>query len=109
MQQLSGMLDKILYIEHPEMAKEKIREQSLKNKRQAYTVSTTPEDNEIQLMEPTGGTPGFDRYKILHQDKSGKYHAQSVQYTKADAPGFYEYSNLSGKNNIAGNTIEAEV
>lgn len=40
MQQLNGTLEKILDIQHPDRVKEQLREQSLKNKQQVFTIST---------------------------------------------------------------------
>src|SRR5665647_522380 len=39
MQQLSGVMDKILDLQHPERMNEKLKEQSLKNKQQVFVVS----------------------------------------------------------------------
>ena len=39
MQQLSGVMDKILDLQHPERKNEKLKEQSLKNKQQVFVVS----------------------------------------------------------------------
>jgi len=109
MQQLSGMLDKILYIEHPEMAKEKIREQSLKNKRQVYTVSTTQQEDDIQLMEAGEQNPEYKSYQLVEKGKHGKYHTKTVTYPVNKPKNFYEWSNVINKNAANGNTVEAVV
>lgn len=109
MQQLSGMLDKILYIEHPELAKEKIREQSLKNKRQVYIVSTTQQEDDIQLMEAGDQSTEYKNYQLVEKGKHGKYHTKTVTYPVNKPNTFYEWSNVKGKNAANGNTVEAVV
>jgi conjugative transposon TraM protein len=109
MQQLSGMLDKILYIEHPEMAKEKIREQSLKNKRQVYTVSTTSQEDDIQIMEAGEQNSEYKSYQLVEKGKHGKYHTKTVTYPVNKPNSFYEWSNVINKNAANGNTVEAVV
>ena len=48
--QLSGMMDKILDIQHPERVKEKIKEKSITNKQQVFPVESPLPDNNITLM-----------------------------------------------------------
>lgn len=102
MQQLSGMLDKILYIEHPEMAREKIKEQSVKNSRQAFIVSAEPEDKTIQLMEPSKPIS-----RPLPRAHTSRHHLVSREQLASNA--FYEYSDLAGKPAEDGNAIRAAV
>jgi conjugative transposon TraM protein len=49
--QLSGMMDKILDIQHPERVKEKIKEKSITNKTQVFAVESSVPDNNISLMQ----------------------------------------------------------
>ena len=48
--QLSGMMDKILDIQHPERVKEKIKEKSIINKQNVFAVQRNPAQNNISLM-----------------------------------------------------------
>ena len=50
MQQMDGMLEKILDIQHPDRVRERIREQSLLHQQQVYRVETTPQGDNISLM-----------------------------------------------------------
>ncbi len=49
--QLSGMMDKILDIQHPERVKEKVKEKSIVNKQQVFPVESSVPDNNISLMQ----------------------------------------------------------
>jgi conjugative transposon TraM protein len=51
MQQLGGMMDKILDIQHPERVKERIREQSQKNKKEVFPVTTNIPGDNITLLQ----------------------------------------------------------
>ncbi len=51
MQQIEGVLEKILDIQHPERVSDKIKTQSLKNKEQVYPVSVAMEEENISLVE----------------------------------------------------------
>ncbi|MEO8172836.1 MAG: conjugative transposon protein TraM [Sediminibacterium sp.] len=44
MQQLNGTLEKILDIQHPDRVKEKLREQSLKNKQRVFSISSQSQE-----------------------------------------------------------------
>jgi conjugative transposon TraM protein len=51
MQQLNGMMDKLLDIQHPERVKERIREQSQKNKQQVFPVVVNSSNDNISLLQ----------------------------------------------------------
>jgi len=51
MQQLSGTLDKILDIQHPQRVKERLREQSLQQKEVVFAVSKNPSEDNISLLD----------------------------------------------------------
>ena len=51
MQQLNAMMEKILDIQHPERVRDKIREQSLKNKAGAYPVHAPAKEKVVDLMQ----------------------------------------------------------
>jgi conjugative transposon TraM protein len=51
MDQLNGTLEKILDIQHPDRVKEKLKEQSLKNKEQVFIMSKQPVKNNISLLD----------------------------------------------------------
>ncbi|TDX00512.1 conjugative transposon protein TraM [Dinghuibacter silviterrae] len=50
MQQLSGMLEKILDIEHPERVQERIQELSFRNRGRVYSLGTIPQDEKAVLL-----------------------------------------------------------
>ena len=50
--QLSGMMDKILDIQHPERVQERIKEKSVVKKNQVFPVESSLPDNSISLMQP---------------------------------------------------------
>lgn len=50
LQRINGMLDKILQIQHPDKVATEIKEKSLKNKGQVFTVGLWKEDN-VSLLE----------------------------------------------------------
>lgn len=59
LQQLNGMMDKILDIQHPQRVNERIKEQSVKNKTAAYPV-TAPDDATVSsLQSKTDSLPVF--------------------------------------------------
>jgi conjugative transposon TraM protein len=45
MQELNGTLEKILDVQHPDRVKEKLREQSLKNKQRVFSISSQSQEN----------------------------------------------------------------
>lgn len=51
MQQIEGVLDRILDIQHPQRVKEKIKAQSLENKQQVFPVEAALEGDNISLVE----------------------------------------------------------
>lgn len=51
MEQMQEVLDKILDIQHPERVSDKIREQSLEHKNQAFPVEVPRDNNEITTIE----------------------------------------------------------
>lgn len=53
MQQLSGMLEKILDIQHPERVKDRIKEKSLQQKQAVFTVSKNSGKDNISLLDTT--------------------------------------------------------
>lgn len=51
MQQLNGTLDKIMALQHPEIIGAKIKNESLKNKQQVYTISKDFAPDNISLLD----------------------------------------------------------
>lgn len=51
MEQLGNMLDKILDIQHPDRIKEQIKEKSIKNKQQVFSVQSSVKNENITLLE----------------------------------------------------------
>ncbi len=62
MQQLEGMLDRILDIQHPERVRERIQHQSQENGQQAFALHTSLSPVSVTLLErpaPSGQPPHF--------------------------------------------------
>lgn len=55
MQQINGLLEKILDIQHPDRAQEKLNTIQAKNRGQVYAVSANVEENPISIIEKTEG------------------------------------------------------
>jgi len=91
MTQLNGMLDKILDIQHPGRAREKLREQSVKQKKQVFAVAAEKQDQTVQLL---AGPPGR---------RQGKG-SSAKQITS-----FYEWSEQSQENQQATPSVAAVV
>ena len=51
LQQLNGTLDKIISLQHPDIINEKIKNESLKNKQQIYTISKDFAPDNISLLD----------------------------------------------------------
>jgi len=92
MQQLSGVLEKIMDIQHPERLQEKIRQTSEKRKGQVFAVSASNTSNPVSVLENTSAT------KISHDTIRRLAHEQND---------FYSLDDLSVENNQ--NAIEAVV
>ena len=61
MQQLNGMLEKILDIQHPERVREKIKQTSEVKKGQVFAVAVNNESNSISLLDNKGGKISRDK------------------------------------------------
>lgn len=61
MQQLNGMLEKILDIQHPERVREKIKQTSEVKKGQVFAVAVNNESNSISLLDNKGGKNSRDK------------------------------------------------
>jgi len=57
-EQLGGVLDKILDIQHPDRIKDKTKEKSIKNKQQVFSVEGSTKNDNISLMQ--SGRKGID-------------------------------------------------
>lgn len=69
MQQISKMLDKILDIQHPERIKDKVKEKSVKNKQQVFSVHGSVMNDNISLLQSVAKSidTGIKR-KPVHND-----------------------------------------
>lgn len=75
MEQMDGMLSKILDIQHPDRIKERLRNQSLENKRMIYPLTTEPVRAVSDLLAPVSLENGIDaalgyNLAFLHQPKA---------------------------------------
>ncbi|MBC5862875.1 conjugative transposon protein TraM [Flavobacterium turcicum] len=67
LQQLSGMLESILDIQHPDRVQEKIRKASETNRGQVFSISTTYDENVISSLEKPYPRPsGVERQSSLN-------------------------------------------
>jgi conjugative transposon TraM protein len=89
MNQINSMLEKILDIQHPSRAREKLRQQSEQNKGQVFSVSTEPTVISADLLQPEAHTDSF-RSQPTHN-------------------AFYEGSTNSGSENYQNKAIPAAV
>ncbi|MBS1780977.1 MAG: conjugative transposon protein TraM [Bacteroidetes bacterium] len=76
MQQLDGMLDKILDVQHPERIEEQLKQASQKRKGQVLAVMAKPNDDNISLLH-NDAIPGGERNGFYALDDTN---------TAADAP-----------------------
>lgn len=51
MEQIGGVLDKILHIQHPDKIKEETKEKSIRNKQQVFSVQTSVKNDNITSMK----------------------------------------------------------
>lgn len=63
LQQLNGMLEKILDIEHPDRVKQQLKEQSIKNRGRVYAVNFADAQTQAGLVSRT--TEGLPAYETL--------------------------------------------
>lgn len=95
MRQIDGMLEKILDIQHPERAEERIREASRKNRAQVLPVVSATEVNLVSLL---GGEPFL-------QSKTHPVHSRPPA---REPDGFYSLGGGVAENNPP-NAIEAVI
>lgn len=69
MQQINGMLEKILDIQHPDRVKEKLQEQSERHKGQVFAVSAKSNTDNISLLQSKQAETTIDSAKgnLFHQ------------------------------------------
>ncbi len=68
--QLSGMMDKILDIQHPDRVQEKIKEKSVTNKSQVFPVETSVSENNISLMQSSKSKNNNSFYELEDEIKN---------------------------------------
>jgi len=90
--QLEGTLEKILDVQHPERVKERIKQNSAKNKEQVFPVSKVRFDVPISLM-------GLDGKPDTTPNRNGK----------AETAGFYSTDENGGTMDEGDNAIEAVI
>jgi len=89
MQQLNAMMEKILDIQHPDRAREKIKEQSLKNKARAYPVNAPGKTDlishfsvafgdTIQKVRPVK-TDTSNGFFGLNEEAAGSFDANAIR------------------------------
>ena len=74
LQQLSGMLEKILDIQHPDRVQEKIRQTSQVGKGQVFAVSATGKETPVSLLDNTpNDRVGINSTSIKQSQQNGFY------------------------------------
>lgn len=91
MQQIEGVLEKILDVQHPERIADKIKTQSLEHRRQVFPVQPAVEEDYISVFE---SLPSRD---------------SSVQVTSTSTNAFYRLDDAATAPDESGNAIEAVV
>lgn len=81
MQQLDGTLEKILDIQHPGRVRDKLREQSLKNKQQVFTVSSQKQVTEDTYFQ-SGDTGTRQKHNGFYEESTN---SKSLQHTLPNA------------------------
>lgn len=97
MAQMDGMLTKILDIQHPDRVKERLRSQSLGNKRMVYALSTEPDRDVSDLLVPLSSENGID----------AALGSKPISFAQASAIGFYDDDEVL--ESVTQNTIAAVV
>ncbi|MBS1681573.1 MAG: Conjugative transposon protein TraM [Cytophagales bacterium] len=101
MQQINGMLEKILDIQHPDRAAEKIRKESELKKGQVFPVQTKEAEEKFSLLTPK---------QISIQIPSDSLALLSKVFpTESSQNGFYGLEDEMTDEQETGNTIEAAV
>lgn len=101
MQQIGGMLDKILDIQHPERVREKIKEESEQKKGQVFPVETYRSEENISLI-----SQGKNR-TVIPPDSSAFLSKVFEVHTKQNA--FYGLDDEASGENTSDNAIEAVI
>ncbi|UUW08629.1 conjugative transposon protein TraM [Flavobacterium plurextorum] len=66
LQQLGGMLENILDIQHPERVQERLKQSSENRKEKAYSLKKITEENNISSLEQNKGTPNYPRFNAFY-------------------------------------------
>lgn len=96
MQQIEGVLEKILDIQHPARVVDKIKEQSFQHRTQVFAVQPAGEQEYISMIESS-----------VNSDSIA--HATPVTETGPPSNGFYGLDDSSEESDQPGNAIEAVV
>lgn len=102
MQQIEGMLDKILDVQHPERVREKLREQSSQRKQQVFPVEAAISDDNISTMGMTSSPLG----KNLNPDSVPDSRAYSIEPLQN---GFFGLADEDLTSEESANAIQAVV
>lgn len=102
MQQIEGMLDKILDIQHPDRVKEKIKAQSLEHKQNVFQVEAGLEKDNISLVET--------QIKRSHQNIIDSLQSRgSIYNTEAARNSFYGLDDETNEHEEIPNAIQAVI
>ncbi len=101
MQQMNGMLEKILDIQHPERAAEKIRKESELKKGQVFPVQTKEAEDNFSLLNP--------KQKSIQIPTDSSALLSKVFSSESQQNGFYGLEDETIEEQETGNTIEAAV
>lgn len=84
MMQLNAMLEKLLDLQNPGRANERIREQSLKNKKQVYPVSAIKKDRSMDVFSSSQGMQSNGFYEWNENLSADTFAANAVEAVVAE-------------------------
>jgi conjugative transposon TraM protein len=109
MQQLEGMLERILDIQHPERVKERLREELPEERQQLFTVQAAPQGPPVTLLHPAPVLLGSEAALTSHTISSAPAQQGQAQNTFHSLHLSIDHSINQHVLGQQGNTIEAAV
>lgn len=117
MQQMDGMLDKILDIQNPERVRDRIKEQSIEHKGAVYAVNNSNDNSRVSLIRhsrqnypDTDKTPSYRNIvppSSMANSSGRRVYSVSAPVVKKN--GFFGLNNGQGDNKIEVNSIQAVI
>ena len=105
-EQLNGMMDKILAIQHPEKVSERLRLESEKNKKFVYPVVTTQNSGIASLLHKDNRTAGTENKKKNQPPKQNAFYSLSDDTTREEAQNIIEACIQQTQTLVSGATVK---